>query len=535
MSILDSQNAPDGFAPLRSAAAPEFPAGAQGAAFPPNPAIQDSLPPRRNARPRRIQNSQSALGKRLNGPEPQPGTANSPKERGQSRPHARYLSSTFAPTFSRAALILSASSLDTPSLTDFGAPSTRSLASFRPSEVIARTSLITSIFLSPIPASTTVNSVFSSTGAAGAAPAVGAAATATAAAADTPHFASRSFASSAASRTVRDESSSTIFSRLAIFESSLYGFEPRDVKSLASGSVFGGVGPDDARDVGRRRRRELGELSRRRVDEPDEPGPQFVEGRQGRKRPHPFDIERRFAHGAAENHELVVVLGESHGRLGRRHRIGRMGDQGRALEQAADRGDVGAFESDLGEAVLGDLNGGARGLHLLAQTLHLGDRQTGIVRYDHHRRLHKDAVEGGDCFFLFRSIHGNAHSGRRISVPKFACCTRRSRRPFRPIAAATCACPRSWASPAPDSRFEPHSPPEIKSGGSKPGHPRLCWPPPLDEASRELSAFGKSLLRAGSLGQDIGRRSTRRFPFRPPAHPPPRFCRLRKKPVETRR
>ena len=43
-----------------------------------------------------------------------------------------YFNSTFAPTFSSVALILLASSLATPSLTVFGAPSTRSLASFRP-------------------------------------------------------------------------------------------------------------------------------------------------------------------------------------------------------------------------------------------------------------------------------------------------------------------------------------------------------------------------------------------------------------------
>ena len=53
--------------------------------------------------------------------------------------------------------------LVTPSLTGLGAPSTRSLASFRPRPVSARTSLITSIFLSPAAARTTVNSVFSST------------------------------------------------------------------------------------------------------------------------------------------------------------------------------------------------------------------------------------------------------------------------------------------------------------------------------------------------------------------------------------
>src|SRR6185437_1816917 len=72
-----------------------------------------------------------------------------------------YFNSTLAPTFSSVALILSASSLLAPSLTVLGAPSTRSLASFSPRPVSARTSLITSIFLSPAAARTTVNSVFS--------------------------------------------------------------------------------------------------------------------------------------------------------------------------------------------------------------------------------------------------------------------------------------------------------------------------------------------------------------------------------------
>src|SRR5258708_38124124 len=73
-----------------------------------------------------------------------------------------YLSSTLAPAFSSVALIFSASSLVTPSLTALGAASTRSLASLRPRPVSARTSLITSIFFSPNEARTTVNSVFSS-------------------------------------------------------------------------------------------------------------------------------------------------------------------------------------------------------------------------------------------------------------------------------------------------------------------------------------------------------------------------------------
>src|SRR6266852_4216359 len=109
---------------------------------------------------------------------------------------ALYLTSTVAPTSSNFFLMLAASSLETPSLTTFGAPSTRSLASFRPRLVTSRTTLITLIFLSPAAMRWTANSVFSSAGAA-AAPAAGAPApaimTGAAAAAETPHLPSSSF------------------------------------------------------------------------------------------------------------------------------------------------------------------------------------------------------------------------------------------------------------------------------------------------------------------------------------------------------
>src|SRR5215813_7324735 len=97
-----------------------------------------------------------------------------------------YLMSTVAPAAVNCALILFASSLFTPSLTVFGAPSTRSYASLRPKPVICRISLITLILLAPALVSTTVNSVFSSTGAAAGPAAAPGAATATAAA-ETPH------------------------------------------------------------------------------------------------------------------------------------------------------------------------------------------------------------------------------------------------------------------------------------------------------------------------------------------------------------
>ena len=57
-----------------------------------------------------------------------------------------YLRVTLAPTSSSFFLISSASSLEACSLTTLGAPSTTSLASFKPRPVISRTTLITLTF-----------------------------------------------------------------------------------------------------------------------------------------------------------------------------------------------------------------------------------------------------------------------------------------------------------------------------------------------------------------------------------------------------
>src|ERR1700720_1688068 len=75
---------------------------------------------------------------------------------------AVYLTSTLAPASSNFFLIVAASSLLTPSFTVFGAPSTRSLASFSPRLVTSRTALMTLILLPPTSVRTTANSVFSS-------------------------------------------------------------------------------------------------------------------------------------------------------------------------------------------------------------------------------------------------------------------------------------------------------------------------------------------------------------------------------------
>ena len=99
-----------------------------------------------------------------------------------------YLRVTLAPSASSLVLSSSASALEAPSLRTFGAPSTTSLASFRPSPVASRTTLITLTLFGPTSVSSTSNSSFSS--AAAASPA---AATTTPAAADTPNSSSHAY------------------------------------------------------------------------------------------------------------------------------------------------------------------------------------------------------------------------------------------------------------------------------------------------------------------------------------------------------
>src|SRR5437588_702847 len=128
--------------------------------------------------------------------------------------------STAAPTSVSLALIVSASCLETFSLTGLGAPSTRSLASFRPSPVSSRTTLITWIFLSPTVLRMASNSVCSSTAAAPAPPPPAAApppagAIIMGAAALTPNFSSSAFTSLDRSIAVRVPISSTIWSIVA--------------------------------------------------------------------------------------------------------------------------------------------------------------------------------------------------------------------------------------------------------------------------------------------------------------------------------
>src|SRR5574344_1111732 len=130
--------------------------------------------------------------------------------------YSNYLSSTLAPASSIAFLRFSASSLDTPSVIVEGAPSTRSLASFKPRPQAALTALTTWSLAPPTSARTTSKEDFSS--AAAAPPAAGPAATATAAAAGSiPYSSLRTVANSLTSLTVRFTNSSAIALISAIF------------------------------------------------------------------------------------------------------------------------------------------------------------------------------------------------------------------------------------------------------------------------------------------------------------------------------
>ena len=63
-----------------------------------------------------------------------------------------------------------------------------------------------------------------------------------------------------------------------------------------------------------------------------------------------------------------------------------------------------SFKSDLGEAVFRDLYVGASLLHLPTQTLHLGDRQAGIMSDDDDLGGLEDLAKGGDGLAFSRAI-----------------------------------------------------------------------------------------------------------------------------------
>src|SRR6266478_6431173 len=142
--------------------------------------------------------------------------------------NSHYLIAALAPAASSFFLIVSASVFEMPSLTVEGAPSTRSLASFRPNPVISRMTLMTPTLLAPNSVIVTVNSVCASAAGAAAPPPPPAAATATGAAAVTLNFFSMSEISSTTSMTDILEIESRISSLVTAIIVSKYLYGSRD-------------------------------------------------------------------------------------------------------------------------------------------------------------------------------------------------------------------------------------------------------------------------------------------------------------------
>src|SRR3546814_25122 len=144
----------------------------------------------------------------------------------------------------------------------------------------------------------TSNSVCSS--AAGPA-AAAAGAAATAAAAETPHFSSSSFDRSAASRTVSDDSSSTIFARSAMF----ILHQNRDVPAVSfrfsskSRCFFGGICAKNPRQLARRGCSNLRNLGGRSLHQTNDLGAQLVERGKRSKRFDAIHVEDHVEIGRA--------------------------------------------------------------------------------------------------------------------------------------------------------------------------------------------------------------------------------------------
>src|SRR5216117_2688545 len=304
-----------------------------------------------------------------------------------------YLISTLAPASSNFFLIAAASSLLTPSLTVFGAPSTRSLASLRPRLVTSRTALMTLILLPPTSVSTTENSVFSS---AGAAPPAAAppppAATTVAAAAETPKASSIFFTRSDASSNVSPLISSRIVSTFAMTLSSplktinlnlLGRFGSRCCAAPLGPKLVGldGFINGHCQVAGQRVERD-GDALRRSIQQEHDFADELFLRREVREL-----LDVRDGHHAPFHHAgLELKRRNIFGNLGdgfrQRHRIGvRVGDGIRARQVLEQVLGGRAGPSALGQGILYNFVFAARGLH--------GPAELGVL-------VHLDALKGGE-------------------------------------------------------------------------------------------------------------------------------------------
>src|SRR6266542_2467955 len=326
-----------------------------------------------------------------------------------SRAGGGYLTSTVAPTSSSFFFMSPASVLDTFSLTAFGAPSTRSLASLRPRPVSSRTTLMTWIFFSPAAERIRSNSVCSSAAAPpAAAPAAAALGAATAAAADTPHFSCKSLESWAASSRVSVSSFSAISSMFVAMSSASVCSGCFVMYKPDSGRLGRALapGPEHVDELALRRLEQAHDLSHRPLQGPHDPAPQLLLGWQVRQG---FEISRlkHFALDQPElDGELRVSPDEGLERLRHRHRVLlREHEPRRPLEMRAQRVEGRALDRQLGQTVLDDLVLGRSPLELLPQVRQLLHRQPAIL--GQHGRLGRAQphLEGLDAVRLRLSRH----------------------------------------------------------------------------------------------------------------------------------
>src|SRR5690349_20150633 len=266
-----------------------------------------------------------------------------------------------------------ASSLLTPSLIGLGAPSTRSLASFKPRLVTSRTALMTLILLAPTSVRTTENSVFSSTGAAPGAAPPPATITGAAAAGDTPKASSIFLTKSAASSSVSPLISSRIDSTLlaiASFSSSLV------CELFCLDRFLHNHGQISIERCERGRAAPRG-----RLQQEHDLADQLFLGRQKSQLLNFRDgQDASFDHACLET-KSGHVLGNLGEYLGQRNRVGAVSDRvcsGETLEQILGRG---SRTRTFGERILDDLI-------LSARTLH-GATKLRILS-------HGDALKGGE-------------------------------------------------------------------------------------------------------------------------------------------
>ena len=166
------------------------------------------------------------------------------------------------------------------------------------------------------------------------------------------------------------------------------------------------------------------EIAGRRLQEPDQLAAQFIERRQAGERIHPFGVQHRLAHRAAEDHEFLVRLGEFDGDFRCRHGVGGKGEASWPLKQIRDALGVGAFERELDEPVLRHFDLAAGASHFAPQLGHLGDGQARIVSDDDHAGLGEDVVKRRHDFALLCSLQCSLRLfwGRKSSCPSATPC-----------------------------------------------------------------------------------------------------------------